>query len=323
MKAIILAAGYGQRFRPQTLQLAKPALPLFDLPLIAYSIHYLHLMGVKEIIINLHHLPDTIKRALQRLSLSSSVSWSFEPQLLSSGGGIKNVESFFHGEEDFLVINADSIISAINGTFLNDFIHQHKGNRAMATLLSCPQEGLGEKYGALWCNEERQIQFIGKNRPERHLYPQHYTGLMLLSSGIFKYLPQGPSRIFQDAIKPAIQRGELVQSFYTDEIEWFETGDLKSYLDTQKTLLTYMKDSHSHCQFLKSTHKSFLDYSIEVNDSLQWVSPHSTMNQKSTKVGMNVVICSGARLGANIEVQNSVVSWGGLQNESIHSEMIL
>lgn len=323
MKAMILAAGYGQRFRPHTLQLAKPALPFLDLPIITYSIHYLSFMGAEEFIINLHYLPDTVKKVVEDLPLSQSVSWSFEPHILNSGGGIKNVESFFYGEDDFLVANADSIVSATDEDFLRKFVNQHKRNQAMATFLSCPHKGLGDQYGALWCDKEDRVQFVGKRATDSGLLPQHYTGLMILSQKIFEYLPEGSSDIFLDAIMPAIQNGELIQSFYVDDIQWFETGDLNSYLDTQKKLLARMRPSHPHFDFLSSPHQRFLNYRLEIDDSLQWISPQATIDG-TIQMGHNVVICSRAQLGKNIQIDDSVVSWDhSLSHRTIHSEMVL
>ena len=328
MKALILAAGYGQRFQPYSLQLAKPALPLFDVPIIAHAIYYLHLINVRKLIINIHHLPETIKDAVRRLRLSQEVSWSFEPSILGSGGGIYNVNKFFEEEEHFLVVNGDCVFSAPNKDFLHHLVEAHRQKKALATLLSCPHEGLGVDYSALWCDGD-QIRGIGHQSPQPHLTPRHYTGLMVLSGKVFEYFsgsPGKPSNIFLNVILPAIQNGELIQSFHVDYLDWYETGNLHSYLDTQKSLLIHMNGKHPNANFVSSIYKHFLDYEVSINDSLQWISPHSTLDETSrAKMGHNVVICSGAQIGREISIDNSVVSWRASlpTATTIHSQMVL
>ena len=64
MKAFILAAGFGTRLWPLTEDRTKPAIPFLNRPLIAYCVEYLARHGIRDIIINLHHQPDSIRRAL-------------------------------------------------------------------------------------------------------------------------------------------------------------------------------------------------------------------------------------------------------------------
>ncbi len=386
MKGMILAAGYGRRFLPQTLHLAKPALPLFDLPMIAHPIHYLALMGVKEYIINTHYLPQTVEKAVQKLNLSQKnhsqrmdsqethsqkayseiisskemhfekIHWSFEKKILGSGGGIKKAQTWLGSEDYFIVANADCVLSLPSGSVLSRLVeeHKHNANAPLATLLSCPHPGLGTTYGALWC-KDNQVKKIGKASPSTYpkLIPRHYASIMLLSQKIFEYLPEGSSCIFKDAICNGISQGELVQSLYFEDMQWFETGDLDSYLKTQKKLLVRMQGGHDHGhslqhphgEFLKSVYRRFLDYEppIPINPTtstpattgsscLHWISPHAVVFP-GTKVGENVVICSGAQVGseissknAEISLENATISWGrtgAFKNNFIHSMLIL
>ena len=318
MKAMILAAGEGQRFQPHSLQLAKPALPLFDVPLIAHAIHYLRLVQVKDIVINVHHLPKTIQKAVG--SLGQEVCWSFESLLLGSGGGIYNVKEFFKGE-DFIVVNGDCVLSAPSMDFLAKLIEQHNSNKALVTLLSCPRTG--NQNRALWCEGKRVKNIDWRGPP--HLTPHHYTGWMVFSKRVFKYFPENPKKpfdIFDAVVQLAIQRGELVETFYIEGLECYETGNLSSYLKAQKNLLTHMQPEHPHAHFVKSTYKRFLDYEIDIHN-LQWISPHCTL-LSPTGIGDNVVICSGARINKEVFIDNSVVSWGvSLTKTTVHFEMAL
>ena len=65
MKGMILAAGLGTRLRPITHTMPKPMVPLCNRPLIAWAIESLHAAGVRDLIVNLHHLPDVLERYLR------------------------------------------------------------------------------------------------------------------------------------------------------------------------------------------------------------------------------------------------------------------
>ena len=63
---MILAAGLGTRLRPLSELCAKPAMPVMGLPLVGYLPRLLQRHGVTEVLLNLHHLPETIERAVER-----------------------------------------------------------------------------------------------------------------------------------------------------------------------------------------------------------------------------------------------------------------
>ena len=103
MKAMILAAGYGTRLLPLTREIPKALLPLCGRPLISYTLAFLKKWGFNEIIINLHHHPQSIKDELGDGSqFGLRIIYSYEPEILGTGGGIKKVEGFFRifGEHD-------------------------------------------------------------------------------------------------------------------------------------------------------------------------------------------------------------------------------
>ncbi|MBK8315356.1 MAG: NTP transferase domain-containing protein [Acidobacteria bacterium] len=61
MKAMILAAGFGTRLWPLTIGRTKPAIPFLNRPLIAWTIEYLRRHGIDDLIINLHHEPESVR----------------------------------------------------------------------------------------------------------------------------------------------------------------------------------------------------------------------------------------------------------------------
>jgi len=107
MKAMILAAGRGERLRPLTDRTPKPLLPIRGAPLIVHQIRWLQAVGIHEIVVNLHHLGEKIERVLgDGARLGVHIHYSREPDLLDTGGGIRNALPYL-GAEPFVVLNGD------------------------------------------------------------------------------------------------------------------------------------------------------------------------------------------------------------------------
>ncbi|MCB0357059.1 MAG: NTP transferase domain-containing protein [Bdellovibrionales bacterium] len=232
MKAMLLAAGHGTRFRPYTDKLAKPAISFLNLPLLAFPLYQLEGLGITDTIINTHHLPDTIHRAVAPLSewLNMNIHFSHEaPNILNSGGGIKNVAPFFADQQNFIVANADTLI-LFKEQGLTEFCNFHQQQQALATLLVCSHPGVGVQFGGVWVEaQSSQVISIGKQAPPQPSQALHYAGYLMLHQRIFSFIPDSESpHIFTDVLLPAIAQGEKVLA-YNMNMEWFETGDLQSY----------------------------------------------------------------------------------------------
>jgi MurNAc alpha-1-phosphate uridylyltransferase len=107
MKAMILAAGRGERLRPLTDSTHKALLPYKGLPLIAHHLINLSAIGIKEIVINISYLAREIMEALQDgKKYGVSIHYSFEPEMLETGGGIFQALSLL-GDKPFIAIAAD------------------------------------------------------------------------------------------------------------------------------------------------------------------------------------------------------------------------
>jgi MurNAc alpha-1-phosphate uridylyltransferase len=109
MKAMVLAAGRGERMRPITDKLPKPLVPVAGKPLIVYHLERLAAAGVRDVVVNLSWLGDQIRAALgDGREYRLSISYSQEPaEPLETGGGIFKALPLL-GPGPFLVVNGDT-----------------------------------------------------------------------------------------------------------------------------------------------------------------------------------------------------------------------
>ena len=104
---MILAAGRGERLRPLTERMPKPLIPVAGEPLIVHQLRWLHRAGIRDVVINLHHLGEAIERALGTgTDLGMRIRYSRESELLDTGGGIKNALPRL-APGPFVVLNGD------------------------------------------------------------------------------------------------------------------------------------------------------------------------------------------------------------------------
>jgi MurNAc alpha-1-phosphate uridylyltransferase len=107
MKAMILAAGRGERMRPLTDATPKPLLDAGGKPLIAWTIEALARAAVTEIVINVSHLGDRIASALgDGRRWKVRIRYSHEDEALETAGGIANALPLL-GTTPFIVVNGD------------------------------------------------------------------------------------------------------------------------------------------------------------------------------------------------------------------------
>jgi MurNAc alpha-1-phosphate uridylyltransferase len=107
MRAMILAAGRGERMRPLTDTCPKPLLPVGGKPLVAWHLERLAAAGVRDVVINHAWLGHEIERVLgDGSSWGLSIRYSPEGSALETAGGIANALPML-GDAPFLVVNGD------------------------------------------------------------------------------------------------------------------------------------------------------------------------------------------------------------------------
>ena len=108
-KAMILAAGFGKRLNPLTINCPKPLLKIENQTLLSNTLKFLKLFGIKKVIINVHYLKNQIIDYVNKNNFDLDIILIEEKEkILDTGGGILNAIKYFSGTP-FLVINPDTI----------------------------------------------------------------------------------------------------------------------------------------------------------------------------------------------------------------------
>lgn len=144
MKAMILAAGRGERMRPLTDNLPKPLLAVGGKPLIVYHLEQLSTLGVTDVVINVAYLGDKIQQALGDGSAwNLSIHYSEEPYPLETGGALYKALPLLD-DEAFILVNGD-VWSDIDFSVIAKSIVNSDGKKASVGhlfLVQNPQHNL-------------------------------------------------------------------------------------------------------------------------------------------------------------------------------------
>jgi NDP-sugar pyrophosphorylase family protein len=241
MRAMILAAGFGTRMRPFTERTPKPLLPVGNRPQIVCVLELLRRAGVRDVVINLHHLPGRVMDVVgETYAGEVRIDYSIEPEILGTGGGLKKVESFFGGET-FILANADALMDAD----LAGAARRHGELGAAATMLVRGWDPAGG-YGRVEADGEGMIRRVLAPAAGEGLASVVFTGIHILSPAIFRYLPAGrPSCIVGDGYMAMLAAGERVASFRADGY-WRDIGTIRAYFDANMDFLR--GEMPSHCR---------------------------------------------------------------------------
>ena len=292
MRAIVLSAGYGTRLWPLTEDRTKPAIPILGKPLVGYVAEYLASYGMDEIVVNLHHRPESVRRALGDGSqFGVKLHYVEEPVILGTSGALDNTREFFE-RETFVVVNG-KIITDID---LSAALETHRSTGALATLVLLPN-ARRERFSTIETEDVRITGFGGMPRADDSgPVPLMFTGIHILEPRIFEYIPRG---VFSDSVihvyPQAIAKGELIAAHVASG-KWRELSTLKRYLDISIELLRERGKSYVTGDEINISQSSV------VSDSVLW---------DDVKVG------AGARVNRAVLADNVTISDGEVVENAV------
>ncbi len=220
-RAFVLAAGFGTRLLPLTRELPKPMLPIWGVPAIERTLRMLQSWGVRDVLINLHHLPEEIAQHVShRRSDGLRVQFSFEPQILGTGGALPHARWWMDGQP-FWMINAD-VVSDVNPAPL---LAAFRPGKTMASVWLHPTRGprtVIAKRGYV-------VEWRGRGGAT-------FCGLQLLSPEILRYLPPSGEASIIAAYEKAMEDGWRIAASEVPGAYWADIGTPAQYLQTHREL---------------------------------------------------------------------------------------
>jgi len=278
MKAMILAAGMGLRMRPLTLVRAKPVLPVLNRPLLHWTLERLARDGVTDVVVNLHHLPETVTAALgDGQDLGLTIHYSPERRILGTGGGPRAVRDFF-GTEPFLLVNGDMLFDFD----LRRLVARHRSSGARATLALLPNPD-PRVYGPVVTDRTGAVlSLAGRPRRARGTVSL-FTGVHVMDPVLLDLLPEGASDTVLDLYAPLVAEGGHVAGVRVKGA-WYDLGRPAPYRDTQLRLLPG-----------RGRDRALV---------------HPTAQVSSSARLRRSVVGAGARIGAGARVERSIL-WDG------------
>jgi len=301
MKAMILAAGFGTRLFPLTIDRTKPAIPFLGKPLVGYVAEYVSRFGFRDIVVNLHHQPESVIQALGdggRFGVHIDYTRE-EPKIRGTSGALDNARHLL-GDDTFLVVNGKIITDIDIGAALET----HRRSGAIATMVLKPNIRR-EKFTVVEVDDGRVTGFGDYAQPlteeeirdaeHEPAAPMMFTGIHIFEPRVFDYIPRGVySDIVPTFYMPALARGETVAAHMTDG-EWFELSTIPRYLDIS---LHVMNGRSTH--FGQNCH---VDRSASVRDSILW---------DGVRVGKDValyrtIIADGVAIEAGERFENAAI----------------
>lgn len=233
---MILAAGFGTRLFPLTIDRTKPAIPFLGKPLVGYVAEYVAKFGFQEVVVNLHHQPESVKKALGNGSdYGVKIHYTIEePKILGTAGALDNARHLLENET-FLIVNG-KIITDID---IAAAIETHRKTGALATMILKPNIKR-ERFTVVETADGLVMNFGDFPPPADEAggeVPLMFTGIHILEPRVFEYIPRG---IYSDIVptfyNPAIKNGERIAAHVTSA-NWFELSTIPRYLDISLTMM--------------------------------------------------------------------------------------
>ena len=213
MKAVLLAAGKGERLGEITRAIPKPMVLLNGKPVIEWNIGLCKKHGITDIFINLHHLPNIFTDYLgngERFSVT--LTYAHETKLLGTGGGVKQFSKSLE-EAPFFVIYADNW----SDYDLEAIRQHHKKTGAEITIALFHLEEVHLSGVAVMDNEDRILEFVEK--PKTHPPPSHWVnaGIYLMEPHLLSRIPDGTCDFGREVIPSWIETGVHVAGIKMEE----------------------------------------------------------------------------------------------------------
>lgn len=317
MKGFILGAGRGKRLQPLSNELPAPMLPILNKPLLLYIIEHFKKFDIKNIKINLYHLPEYIDSYFENgENFGVNISYSLEKNLLGTASALKRVESFF---DDSVLVHAGNCLADVD---LNEIYYFHKQKKSAITFV-VTEDNTKELTAEFDINKNGQITKsnyrVSKADSNYNFVP---IGIYIVGKEILNLIPSQTQFNLDTDVVNLLLRNKVESYAYFTQKDNFKITNPRDLLNLNLKLLDELtldqnKLIHKHdSAYVHNSVISSIEKPILIGEDSLIAKNVEFLG--AAVIGNNVKIDEGAiifdslvlndtYIGKNIEINNSII----------------
>jgi mannose-1-phosphate guanylyltransferase len=275
----------------------KTLLPVLNRPLLGLILAQVEEAGFLQVAVNTYHLAEQVQQFLAGLPWSFNLSVSPEPELLGTGGGLRQLGEILRGET-FLAINGD-IVADLD---LAAIYRSHR-QEAITTLVlhDFPP------FNNVWIDAQGKLAGIGSSPAAAVGPPLAYTGVQMVGRKMLDYLPPAGYYDLVAAWREALAAGERIDALVVSGHFWQDLGSVQGYLA-------------AHCRLLNGEGPGLARFLPPLSDPL--LGPGAVLEAGAVCAGC-VCLGPGAQVGEGAILKNTVVGEGARIGPGVRLENCL
>lgn len=323
---MILAAGLGTRLRPLTDERPKPLVEVLGTPLVCFSLEHARRAGARRVALNTHHLYPAIERALGERFGDIELVFSYEPEILGTGGGAKQMREVLGGlSGPALLLNADALLDVDTAAMAQ--LHEERRPLATLALKDAPDK---HRYGVLGTDEEDRVRaFAGRNAYRGPVARERmFCGVHVLEPAVLDALPDGFSGINDEGYPKLLDAGHTLVAF--DVSGYFcDVGTPERLLEANLLLLGG-KERLVHldpfARFPATSTRVYVHERVRVASGATLIGPvlidEDAVVEAGARVGPFAVVGKGCRVERGAVVERAVLQSGATASGEVRDAIL-
>jgi UDP-N-acetylglucosamine diphosphorylase/glucosamine-1-phosphate N-acetyltransferase len=319
MKAVLLAAGAGERLLPITATRPKHLIKIAGKPILEFCIEAVKRASINEVIVVTHYMGETIRNYFgDGSNLGLKVTYVEQGKILGTGNATEVVEPYI--DSDFILIYGDLLFGQ---NTVKTVIEKFKESKAAMTMAVVPVEKT-ENYGIVEQNVQREVKRIVE-KPPAGKAPSNLAnaGIYAFSKQVFDVIKRTKTSIrgeweLTDAITMFVKSGKIVNTVELSKGEWFDIGRPWDLLDANIWVLKRME----HRVLGVVEQGAHLIGPVTIAESARvrsgaYIEGPAFIDEEAD-VGPNCYIRPGTSLGKRVRVGNAVEIKNSLIMDGTH-----